>query len=487
MVKSTTVLRCCLFVGLAMGLLLLLPGAWEAEGKTITVDDDGGADYETIQDAVNAASKGDTISVWGGVYNEHVVVNKSLSLVGNGRESTTINSSGSGAVVKLSADWCNFSGFKITRKSKWDDPGIDIISDSNHIFENSILNNKYGIALSYSSGCIISNNTMNECGVSLYGSLEHWNSHTIETSNTVNGKPVHSYKNATGFTVPLGAGQIILANCSGIRVEDQNCSNGSIGIVVGHSSNITISNNTCSENRGAGILLYSSSDCTLEGNTVEKNHNGIWLRESSDCTILNNSCSENSWAGIYLSSSSNGTSANNVCENNYIGIHLTDSSGCTIKNNTCSENSRSGISFWDSSNCTITNNSCSENRWTGIWLWNSVNCTITNNKCENNDVGIYFADSEHCMITDNSCSNSTVGIELQDSDHCTITNNECSENNSWADIYLLDSKDCTIKNNKGSVEVDYEDDFHDGYFLPGFGATLALLAFLISAFVVKKN
>jgi pectin methylesterase-like acyl-CoA thioesterase len=45
--------------------------------ETIIVPDD----YPTIQAAINAANDGDTIFVKIGTYYEHVVVNKSLSLI----------------------------------------------------------------------------------------------------------------------------------------------------------------------------------------------------------------------------------------------------------------------------------------------------------------------------------------------------------------------------------------------------------------------
>src|SRR4051794_13595658 len=51
---------------------------------TLTVDDTPGtgAQFSTIQAAVNAASPGDRIKVAAGVYNESVVVNKSLNIIG---------------------------------------------------------------------------------------------------------------------------------------------------------------------------------------------------------------------------------------------------------------------------------------------------------------------------------------------------------------------------------------------------------------------
>ena len=52
-----------------------------AGGITITVDDSGGADFEKIQDAVNASSDGDTVFVYNGTYYENVVVNKSINVI----------------------------------------------------------------------------------------------------------------------------------------------------------------------------------------------------------------------------------------------------------------------------------------------------------------------------------------------------------------------------------------------------------------------
>ena len=83
-----------------------------ASGNTIYVDDSGGADYTTIQDAINIANESDTIYVYGGTYNENVVVNKPLTLSGEGSGSTTINGE-SDHTLKVTSDNVTISGFKI--------------------------------------------------------------------------------------------------------------------------------------------------------------------------------------------------------------------------------------------------------------------------------------------------------------------------------------------------------------------------------------
>ena len=589
-----------LISGIILFCLCFLCGIGSAD--IITVDDDGGADYEKIQDAVDVAEDGDTIRVFEGTYYENVIVDKSVSLIGNGSVKTTIDGDGKGTVVKITVDWVNMSGFMVMGSGGSSFSGIKVESDHNHIFENNCSNNNYGIyheyssynnltnntyssnnlhgiwfresdhnkltkntcisnndfgislssssnntitnntcennyygiylssssnctitnntcsnnydgiflssssdctienntcssnnndgiRLSFSSDCTITNNTMNENGISIYGSPENWTSHTMGTSNTVNGKPVYYYKNVTGFTVPYGAGQVVLANCSWITVENQNCSNGSVGIMVGYSSNITLMNNICSANNAHGIQLYRSSNCTITNNTCSSNNdNGIYLWDSNACTITNNTCSSNNDHGIVISTSNDCTIENNTySSNNGNGIYLISSSDCTIENNTCSSNNNDGIRLSFSSDCTITNNTMNENgisiygspeNWTShtmgtsntvngkpVYYYKNVtgftvpygagqvvlaNCswiTVENQNCSNGSVGIMVGYSSNITLMNNICSaNNAHGIQLYRSSNCTITNNTCSSNNDNG-IYLWDSNACTITNN----------------------------------------
>lgn len=62
----------------------------EAHATTWTVDDDGGEDFASIQEAIDAASSGDTIRVYEGIYEENVVVDKNINIIGNGSEKTEV-------------------------------------------------------------------------------------------------------------------------------------------------------------------------------------------------------------------------------------------------------------------------------------------------------------------------------------------------------------------------------------------------------------
>ena len=75
--------------GLCMPMIQFAEDASAA--TTWTVDDDGGADFTTIQAAINAASSGDTIQVADGTYNETITIDKTLTIVGHDASDTKIN------------------------------------------------------------------------------------------------------------------------------------------------------------------------------------------------------------------------------------------------------------------------------------------------------------------------------------------------------------------------------------------------------------
>jgi parallel beta-helix repeat protein len=84
-----SILALSLVLGLLSGMLIAAPVA-AAAATTWYVDDSGGADFTTIQAAVDAASTGDTIIVRDGTYVENVVVTKSLVIQSQNGRATTI-------------------------------------------------------------------------------------------------------------------------------------------------------------------------------------------------------------------------------------------------------------------------------------------------------------------------------------------------------------------------------------------------------------
>ena len=101
------------------------------DGNTLYVGGSGPGNYTKIQDAINDSSDGDTVYVYNdsSPYYENLEVDKSISLIGENRNTTVIDGSGIGDVVNASSDFVYIGNFTIQNgESSWDFAGININS-----------------------------------------------------------------------------------------------------------------------------------------------------------------------------------------------------------------------------------------------------------------------------------------------------------------------------------------------------------------------
>jgi len=287
--------------------------------KTIYVP----SNYSTIQEAIDNANSGDTIHVWAGTYNENVMVDKTLTLIGNGSANTTIDGGKSGSIVTIIAHWINISGFKIQNSGNRMFPYYDS-----------------GINIQYMENITISNNnlTNNNFGIRLY-----------------NCKNVQMYKN-TCYSNILNGFHVINSNYCNFENNTCNFSKQACGIVLSGSKYNYVLNNTCSLNALYGIHLYTSEFNDIINNTCDGNTLGFYLYNSNSILIENNSGKNN---------------------NEYYGLLGTECKFLKIKNNTFIFN-KIGIAFQTCSGSEIIENNCNYNE-NGIGLYvASVSNNVSN-------------------------------------------------------------------------------------------------------------
>jgi len=137
-----------------------------ASGNTIYVDDNGEADYSTIQAAIDAADSGDTIFVYSGTYNENVEISKNLTISGQNKGDTIIDGGKSGHVIFTYGNSnkiikIQISGFTIRNAGElgYDCIALSYVNNSN-INNNNIINSDEsdGIQLDHCRNITINNN-----------------------------------------------------------------------------------------------------------------------------------------------------------------------------------------------------------------------------------------------------------------------------------------------------------------------------------------
>lgn len=132
--------------------------AWISAGYPVYIK------YSSIQEAINGASPGDTIFVSLGVYYEHLVVNKTLTLQGEDRDTTILDSEYLFAsVVNVTANNVKLSGFTIQHCSSggralWLDNYVNMTFSY-----NIVTGCNEGVRLHRSSGNVVSDNIVQDC------------------------------------------------------------------------------------------------------------------------------------------------------------------------------------------------------------------------------------------------------------------------------------------------------------------------------------
>jgi peptide/nickel transport system substrate-binding protein len=205
----------------------------------ITVPDD----YATIQEAINAASPGDTVHVRAGLYSPpFVTVNKTISLVGEGADVTIIEFT-TGCIGVWVND-VNITGLTISGDIESSAPGIYLYGVSGcRIFENVIRDNEDGIKMDYCSNNFVYANSITENwrGMSLYVS----NSNTIHSNQMI-----HNIDDGILFT-----------NSSNNAIYKNNITNSICGVELWYSiGNRFYHNNFLDNNENADIATSGDTD-----------------------------------------------------------------------------------------------------------------------------------------------------------------------------------------------------------------------------------
>jgi len=305
--------------------------------KTWYVDDSGGADFTTIQAAVNAATDGDTIIVRDGTYPENVVVAKRLVIRSENLHGATVNPA-SGKIFTVEVSNVTIEGFIIApstyvlssegihqnsgggastfRNNQIDNlvTGIYVLDDSNgnNISGNSISLPAYSatsrcIYIRYSNNNTINNNTCIDLGNTSVSSGIYLNQQTTYTcsQNTISGNTITS----TGYGIWLAG--TTPSSMSANTISDNTINNvNKYFIYVSQSDKNTVINNIVRDelkrNTTYGLLISGGTDHTVSGNTFDSTGQGIYLSKTNSSIIHENTFFDNNRSiGLSATSSTN--------------------------------------------------------------------------------------------------------------------------------------------------------------------------------------
>jgi parallel beta-helix repeat protein len=340
-----------------------------------------GLSYTTIQKAIDApeTENGHTIFVEEGIYSEHVIVSKSLSLIGENRSATIIDGSSIGNGMYISAHNVNVTNFTIRNAGTTWGGG----------FPNS---------------CILVANVMNV---------------NIENNTLTDG--------AVGI---LGYASSNITMCTNLVYNY-----GLMGIHLdGNSAYCKIINNTV-KNCLEGIELERSADNLVEGNQLAYNNVSIVVNQCSGLNVFRRNNMSSDWYNIIvwgwsLEAFMQDMDTSNIANNRTV-YYLTNFHNLMI--NTSSYPNLGYLAAVNCTNITIKDIDISHNK-DGLLVAQSTNCTLVNITLSGNlgpllHGGLTFFKSNNNLIVNNKILNNSVGVCLYQSNNNVFYHNSFVNNN----------------------------------------------------------
>lgn len=146
-------------------------------------------DFSTIQAAINNATNSDTIQASPGTYRENIIINKTLTLIGEDKTTTIIDANQNGPAIQVTANNVTIIGFTIKNSSQNQlSIGAAILLTSvlrAKVTGNVIETNQIGISLKDSNNTLIADNIIknNTVGIQI---TQNSSNNTIYHNSLIN-------------------------------------------------------------------------------------------------------------------------------------------------------------------------------------------------------------------------------------------------------------------------------------------------------------
>jgi parallel beta-helix repeat protein len=262
-----------------------------SKGNWLYVGGNGPENYTKIQDAIDNASDGDTVFVFddSSPYRENIVINTSISLFGEDKNTTIIDGTNKSNTVNITADNVTIMRFTIQNGNN---SGIFINSNNNRITDTLLSNNLFGISTSFgepfqsSQNNTITNNRLihNGVGITFWGGKNN-----IITGNIIS---------QSGYG-------IYMIGIMNINMSFNIVSENEIGVFIMIAYNTMIYRNNITNNSNFGLLTAgTNADKILQNNFIGNNMSaissqwfpsGIKMWKTSNLPIFR----RNVWKGNY--------------------------------------------------------------------------------------------------------------------------------------------------------------------------------------------
>ena len=352
------------------------------EPPELVVDQTDRGHYRTITAAINAANPGDRVVVLPGTYEEAIVIDKPLEIIGMGRrEEIVVQASG-----KNTVSFKTTLGRLVNLTLRQIGGGPDWFAV--HIAQGRLELKECDIS-SESSSCVaiqggadprVVNNRIHDgraSGVYVFadgrGTLEE---------NEISGNSL------AGISIRNGADPTVRKN----RIHD--C--GREGIIVQEDAAGTIEDNRIYGNTFSGVEIRENSTALLRHNHIyDGKAGGVYVHKNSQALLEYNHIFGNELAGVAIKTGANPTLHRNfIHDGKQSGVFVNDDGQGMIEDNDIFGNAYSGVEIKTGGSPTIRGNRIYKNCHLGVWIGDGGGGTIENNEFRENSKGTLYISAD---------------------------------------------------------------------------------------------
>lgn len=336
---------------------------------------DGRGDYSSPDAALRAASAGDVIEIYPGLYEGGVDVDIPVTIVGVGDRTTIVWESDEDDVIYWTAGSGRIANLTLHLRGG-DFYTVDFDGGS-AVLEDNVMSSGGLAIVGVRSGstATVRNNIIKDgasTGVYVYDDARG----TVEDNEILDIK-------GSGISVKTGGDPVIRRNAihrseqSGIYVfedgkgtieDNEVTGSGKSAIAVATGSDPIVRRNDVHDNEQSGLNVYDGGRGTFEENEVYANVlSGISVGKDGDPVIRRNTIRDGQQSGIYVYEAAKGLIEDNeIYGNANAGISISEDGDPLIRRNTIRDNGQSGVSLFEGGKGTIEDNEITGNGGAGI-------------------------------------------------------------------------------------------------------------------------
>jgi parallel beta-helix repeat protein len=425
------------------------------EVKTVYVDDDydestpgwGYDHFDKIQEGIDAVDENGIVNICNGIYFENIIVDKSVTIIGEDKDKTIIDGGGSDVdVVYIRANDVGFSNLGVrngyhgiwVKSSGCEIDNCDVYSNSDdgiiireggyvtvtnsrchHNADNGLKidNCDYNIV----EDCTLDNN--DHSGILIYDPANY---NTIKSCNVKqNGRGIFCYRQSIETTIE----KCTITNNNKPCGDWPSCPwTYKCGMVLYGHDNMTIKDCKSNSNPGKGVDGRVENSKFINCEFSYNLGTGVYILWSQDNEYIDCDFNNNGEHGVFFDCGDSSMIDCDIKENEKHGIRIDGNArDFTVTNCTISNNKENGINVCEVIDDLIVNNCTISNNDKGIYCGSFA--LITYCTFEKNSYGLYI-NKERYSISSRIHHNNFIGNDIQAFDHHTSSN---GDKDKWSD------------------------------------------------------